>query len=107
MTNVPLVGLAVKIEVVLALPDRQYLVGLSIPEGTTIRQAALASFETGLLPKDCSEINPATAPLGVYGKLEEDSFLLSDGDRVEIYRPLLQDPKEWRRQRANAKKNTQ
>lgn len=96
-----------KFEVVLALPDRQYLVDLSMPEGTTIRQAVVASFERELLPQHCAEINPATVPLGVYGELEDDSFVLSEGDRVEIYRPLLQDPKEWRRQRANAKKNAQ
>jgi putative ubiquitin-RnfH superfamily antitoxin RatB of RatAB toxin-antitoxin module len=98
---------AMNIEVVLAFQDRQYLVNLSMPEGTTIRQAVEASFERGLLPGDNSEINPATAPLGIYGEVEDDSFLLSDGDRVEIYRPLLQDPKEWRRQRANRKKNSQ
>jgi putative ubiquitin-RnfH superfamily antitoxin RatB of RatAB toxin-antitoxin module len=95
------------IEVVLALQDRQYLVNLSVPEGTTIRQAAVTSFERGLLPNDNSEINPATVALGIYGELEDDGFIVSDGDRVEIYRPLLQDPKEWRRQRANAKKNSQ
>lgn len=95
------------IEIVLAFQDRQYLVNLSMPAGSTIRQAVVASFERGLLATDNSQINPATVPLGVYGELEDDGFVLSDGDRVEIYRPLLQDPKEWRRQRANRKKNSQ
>lgn len=93
------------IEVVLAFPDKQYLVSLSIPEGTTLREAAVASFDRGLLPNDHPEINPETAALGIFGELEDDDFLLSTGDRVEIYRPLAQDPKEWRRQRANLKKN--
>lgn len=95
------------IEIVLAFQDQQYLVNLSMPAGSTIRQAAVTSFERGLLPADNAQVDPATVPLGVYGELEDDSFVLSDGDRVEIYRPLLQDPKEWRRQRANRKKNAQ
>jgi putative ubiquitin-RnfH superfamily antitoxin RatB of RatAB toxin-antitoxin module len=94
----------VDIEVVLAFRDRQYLVNLLMPVGSTIRQAAEASFERGLLPADTG-IDPATVPLGIYGELEEDSYLLSNADRVEIYRPLLQDPMEWRRQRANRTKN--
>ena len=92
------------IEIVLAFKDRQYLVNLTVPEESTIRQAALAAFERGLLPED-TQINPTSVPLGVFGEMEEDSYLLRDGDRVEIYRPLLQDPKEWRRQRANNTKN--
>jgi len=92
------------IEVVLAYRERQYLVDMSLPEGTTIRQAVLVAFERDLLPGDDEQLNPATAPLGIYGEQEEDGFVLSEGDRVEIYRPLQQDPKEWRRQRANARK---
>jgi len=95
------------IEVVLAFRDQQYLVKLSMLEGTTIRQAALAAFEKGLLSTKNSGIDPATVPLGIYGEIEDDNVVLHNGDRVEIYRPLLQDPKEWRRQRANARKNAQ
>lgn len=94
------------IEVVLAFQNRQYLVTLSLPEGTTIRQAAVAAFDRGLLPADNTGLDPETVPLGIYGELRDDNCILSEADRVEIYRPLLQDPKEWRRQRANRTKNS-
>ena len=92
------------IEVVLAYKERQYLVNLSMPVDSTIRQAVLAAYAQGLLPED-SQIDPDSVPLGVFGELEEDNYLLSEGERVEIYRPLLQDPKKRRRQRANETKN--
>lgn len=98
------------IVVALAFRDKQHLVEFCVPEGTTIRQAVLIAFRQELLPTSDSGatimIDPATAPLGIYAEVEADTYILSDGDRVEIYRPLLQDPKEWRRQRARNAKNS-
>lgn len=96
-----------EIEVVLAFADKQHLVSISLPQGATIRQAAAAAFKDALIPNENSAIDPATVPLGIFGELEDDNYVLSAGDRVEIYRPLLQDPKEWRRQRAQLSKDSQ
>jgi putative ubiquitin-RnfH superfamily antitoxin RatB of RatAB toxin-antitoxin module len=84
------------VSVVYALPQRQELVQLSLPEGATLQQAVEAS---GLLQK-FPEIDLAKNKLGIFGKLSKADTLLRDRDRVEIYRPLIADPKEVRRQRA-------
>ena len=94
------------VDVVLAYPEKQYLVTLTLLEGATIRQAAIVAFQEGILPEPHAEsdIHPETVALGIFGELQEDAYVLNEGDRVEIYRPLLQDPKEWRRQRAKSRK---
>lgn len=84
------------VSVVYALPQRQEMVQLSLPEGATLQQAVEAS---GLLQK-FPEIDLAKNKLGIFGKLSKADTVLRDRDRVEIYRPLLADPKEVRRQRA-------
>lgn len=86
------------VEVVFAAPDRQMLVTLQLPVGSTVRQAALQSG----LQAHFVELDLAAAPLGLFGKVvaEPDLQLLENGDRVEIYRPLLADPKEVRKRRA-------
>ena len=88
------------VEVVYALPTKQPLVTLSLPSGSTLRQAVEAS---GLLQK-YPEIDLARNKIGVFAKLSKPDALLQDRDRVEIYRPLIADPKEVRRQRAAAGK---
>lgn len=86
-----------KIEVTYALPNRQELVVLDLPEGTNVMQAVEAS---GLLQK-YPEIEPGGVnKLGVFAKLVKADAVLRDRDRVEIYRPLIADPKEVRRQKA-------
>jgi uncharacterized protein len=86
-----------KIEVCYALADRQELVTLDLPEGSTALQAIEAS---GLLQK-YPEIEPGGLnKLGVFAKLVKADAVLRDRDRVEIYRPLIADPKEVRRQKA-------
>jgi putative ubiquitin-RnfH superfamily antitoxin RatB of RatAB toxin-antitoxin module len=86
-----------KIEVIYALPDRQELVTLDLPDGSTAQQAVEAS---GLLQK-YPDIEPGGRnKLGVFSKLVKADALLRDRDRVEIYRPLIADPKEVRRQKA-------
>ena len=86
----------INIEVVYALPDQQTLLKLTVPLGTTVEEAVLAS---GIIEKH-PEIDLATNKLGIFGKLTKAAAELRDHDRIEIYRPLLADPKEVRRRRA-------
>lgn len=89
-----------RIEVVYAMPDEQELVNLRLPAGSTLKQALEAS---GLLDK-YPEIDIAKNKFGIFAKLSKLDALLRDQDRVEIYRPLIADPKEVRKQRAAAGK---
>ncbi|MBI4741173.1 MAG: RnfH family protein [Betaproteobacteria bacterium] len=84
------------VEVIYALPKKQEIVPLKLPVGATVRQAIEAS---GLLQK-YSEIDLAKNKLGVFAKLAKPDAALRDKDRVEVYRPLIADPKEMRKQRA-------
>ena len=84
------------IEVIYALPTKQQLVRLQLPTGSTVRQAIEAS---GLLQKH-SEIDLTRNKIGIFAKLGKLDTVLRDRDRVEIYRPLIADPKEVRKQRA-------
>ncbi|MEN9880574.1 MAG: hypothetical protein RIQ55_1220 [Pseudomonadota bacterium] len=86
-----------KIEVIYALPERQELITLDLPEGSTVQQAVETS---GLLQK-YPDIEPGGRnKLGVFAKLVKPDTVLRERDRVEIYRPLIADPKEVRRQKA-------
>jgi putative ubiquitin-RnfH superfamily antitoxin RatB of RatAB toxin-antitoxin module len=87
---------ALRVEIVYALPERQTLLALYVPAGTTLAGAVSASGITTLHP----EIDLATAKVGIFGKLASADTVLHGGDRVEIYRPLVADPKEARRARA-------
>lgn len=87
---------SIQIEVAYARPERQEIVELKLPTGSTVQQAIEAS---GLLQR-YPEIDPAKAKVGVYGKLARLDTALREKDRVEIYRPLIADPKEVRKQRA-------
>jgi putative ubiquitin-RnfH superfamily antitoxin RatB of RatAB toxin-antitoxin module len=86
----------ITIEVVYAMPERQELSSLTLPAGTTVRQAIEASGFLARYP----EIDLTKNKLGVYAKLAKPDTTLRDRDRVEIYRPLIADPKEVRKQRA-------
>ncbi len=85
-----------RVEVCYALPDKQELVAVKLPEGATLQQALEAS---GLLVKH-PEIDLKKNKFGIYAKLSKLDAALRDRDRVEIYRPLIADPKEVRKQRA-------
>jgi len=84
------------VEVAYALPDKQAIVPLHVPEGTTaidaVRQSGIAQRFEGL--------DVDSAKLGVFGKAVGPQTVLKAGDRVEIYRPLIADPKEVRKARA-------
>lgn len=88
---------SINVLVCYALRDSQEIVQLRLPEGSTVQRAVEAS---GLLQKH-PEIDLAKGnKLGVFAKLVKADTVLRDKDRVEIYRPLIADPKEVRRKRA-------
>ncbi|GAB2181491.1 RnfH family protein [Denitratisoma sp. agr-D3] len=86
----------INVEVIYALSGRQELVKVKLPEGSTLQQAVEAS---GLLAK-YPEIDLAKGKFGIFAKLSKLDTPVRDKDRVEIYRPLIADPKEVRKQRA-------
>jgi putative ubiquitin-RnfH superfamily antitoxin RatB of RatAB toxin-antitoxin module len=87
---------AITVEVVHAGVDRQVLRAVEVPTGSTVQQAlslsGMASEFPGLDLADC--------PVGIFGKVVSRERVLEQGDRIELYRPLLADPKEVRRLRA-------
>ena len=88
----------IHVEVVYALPQRQELVEVRLPEGATARQAVEAS---GLLEKYPDIEIDRGNKLGIYAKLVKPDTEVRDRDRVEIYRPLIADPKAVRKKRAD------
>lgn len=84
------------VEVAYALPQKQYLQRVTLEEGATVEQAILAS---GILALR-DDIDLAKNKVGIYSRPVKLQDVVQDGDRVEIYRPLIADPKELRRQRA-------
>jgi uncharacterized protein len=91
----------IRIEVTYALPQRQLIIVLDVEENCSVLDAAQRSQ----IDREFPEINWATAQLGIFGTLIEQPAQqsLRDGDRIEIYRPLLIDPKAVRKQRADQK----
>ena len=86
----------IHIEVVFAMPDQQELLALDVAEGTTIAQAINLSGIAELF--DGIELN--SNQVGIFSQKATMDQVLRDGDRVELYRPLLADPMESRRRRA-------
>lgn len=86
----------IQVEVVYALASRQEVKLLKLPTGSTVANAVKAS---GLIEK-YPEIDLQKGKFGVWNKLSKSDVMLRDRDRVEIYRPLIADPKEVRKQRA-------
>jgi len=86
----------IEVEVAYARPDEQVILALQVPDGSTIEDAIRRSGVLERFP----EIDLATNKVGVFGKVGKLDQELSPGDRVEIYRPLIADPKEARKQRA-------
>jgi uncharacterized protein len=86
----------ISVEVVYALPQKQEIFAIKLPENGTVRQAIEAS---GVLQK-YPEIDLTKNKLGIFAKLAKPDAPLRNRDRVEIYRPLIADPKEVRKQRA-------
>lgn len=90
-------GARVRVEVAYARPETQRLVELLMDVPATVRDAINAS---GLL-EEFPELELESLGTGIFSKPAALEDQLKDGDRVEIYRPLVIDPKEARRQRAN------
>ncbi len=91
----------IKVEVAYALPEKQRIEKLSVAKGTTaleaVKQANMGRFFD-------SSPDLMTAKIGVFGQLVQATYELSEGERVEIYRELLVDPKAVRRARAEKAK---
>lgn len=86
----------IQVEVVYARADKQCLIAVSLPSGATVADAISGSS----LRRDFPEENLDAMQVGIWGHLVDRSHVLSDGDRVEFFRPLELDPKEARRQLA-------
>ena len=85
-----------KVEVAYAEPARQVILSLDLPDGSTAKDAIHRSGILGQFPS----ISLESAAIGIFSKPCKPDHVLRDGDRVEIYRPLIADPKEARRDRA-------
>jgi putative ubiquitin-RnfH superfamily antitoxin RatB of RatAB toxin-antitoxin module len=86
----------VELEVIYAKPEEQVIIAITMPEEATVEAAIKAS---GLLQR-FPEIAKSELKAGIFGVVCKLDQLVKEGDRIEIYRPLLHDPKEARRQRA-------
>jgi putative ubiquitin-RnfH superfamily antitoxin RatB of RatAB toxin-antitoxin module len=87
---------AINVEVAYALPQKQALLALTVDAGTTVLQAAQQS---GVV-EQFEGVDLENAKFGIFGKVVSPTQVLNEGDRVEIYRPLIADPKEVRKARA-------
>lgn len=94
---------SIVVEVAYALPQAQKIIALSVSAGTTAYEAAQQSGITQFFP----EIKLESAKFGIFGQAlgtkglkPAKQHILQAGDRVEIYRPLIADPKEVRKRRA-------
>ncbi len=85
-----------RVEVVLALPERAVVIELEVPAGVSLRNAV----ERSRIAEQAGDIDLAACTLGVFGEKRPPETLVADGDRIEIYRPLAADPKTIRRRRA-------
>jgi uncharacterized protein len=92
----------INVEVVYALPMQQPLLQVRLAEGATVEDAIRASGVLDAFP----EIDLAKNKVGIFSKLVKLDEKVRDKDRVEIYRPLIADPKEVRRKRAEEGKVT-
>ncbi len=88
--------ISINVEVVYATPNKQLIRVVNIDTGTTIGAAIVQS---GIM-MDFPDLDLETAKVGIFGKIASMVTVLNEGDRVEIYRPLIADPKEVRRKRA-------
>ena len=93
----------IEVTVVLALPDRATEIAVRLPAGATLGDA----IEGSGLAERHPDVDVARARVGIFGKLSDRKAVLADGDRVEVYRALIADPKERRLRRAAARPKAQ
>ena len=91
-----------RVEVVYALPERQRVISLEYSAGMTVGDALRLSRIDAEFP----ELAARTLTIGVYGEVVAETRVLRPGDRVEIYRELINDPREARRRRAALESRT-
>lgn len=84
------------VEIVYALPHQQIIVEEQVAFGSTVGEVLVASKIHGQVP----DLQIADGKVGIFGKAVKLSQALKSGDRIEIYRPLINDPKEARRRKA-------
>ena len=90
----------ITIEVAYANPKKQIIITFQAPKNISVKEAiALSGIE-----KKFNEIDLTKNKLGIFGKITSLETKLKDKDRIEIYRPLIADPKEIRRKRATLSK---
>lgn len=89
---------ALRIEVACATPEKQRIIVLDVEPGTTLRQAVASSR----IAEEFPDLDVMDAPLGIFGRKipSPEATEVAAGDRVEVYRPLLIDPKQARLNRA-------
>ena len=91
----------IPVEVAYARPERQLILSVEVPSGTTAQEAIRLSG----IEEEFPEIDLAKNRIGVFGKLCKPDRVLQAGERVEIYRPLTADPKQVRRELAASGKS--
>lgn len=89
----------IPVEIAYALPERQLIIPLDVTPGTTLLEAIQLSGIKEQFP----EIDLENGKFGIFSKISKTDTVLREKDRVEIYRPLIADPKESRRKRAEKK----
>lgn len=93
----------IRVEVAYALAQKQALIALDVDEGTTMHDAVVQSRIAEQFP---GLIDPEKIPMGIFSKIEPNprTRILKEGDRVELYRPLMVDPNDSRKERAQKAK---
>lgn len=86
----------IQVEVAYALPNRQALLRVEVPAGCTVAQA----IDLSGIREQFAELRIESDAVGIFSRKVPLDHALQEGDRVEIYRPLVADPKETRRKRA-------
>jgi len=89
------------VEVVYALPERQTLLAVQVAQGATVADALAASGIFAMHP----EASGADVPVGIFGRVVSRDHRVEEGDRIELYRPLVADPKASRNARVAKKRS--
>ena len=90
----------IMVEVAYALPEEQVIISIKVPTKSDVKQAIKKSG----IQKKFPNIDLSKNKVGIFGKKTTLDHTLNDRDRIEIYRPLILDPKEMRRKRAEKNK---
>ena len=91
---------SISVEVVYGVPHEQKILTITVNEGTTVEQAIIESGIIKLFP----EIDLSINKVGVWNRAIKLTEVLNDSDRIEVYRPLIADPKDVRKRRAEKAK---